>query len=420
MNHDTIRAEVPRGFSATTTFHWPLVRMKDVVSLHYGRALTESVRKMGVVPVFGTNGQTGWHNACLGNGPTVVLGRKGMGNLGVEWCNGPYWVIDTAYYTSFSDSIQARYFYYFTSYVGLNHLKDGTSNPSLSRDVFGRQLIPLPPTSEQQKIVAVLAALDEKIDLNRRMNETLDAMARAIFKDWFIEFGPTRAKIEGRPPYLSSDAWSLFPDRLDGEGKPQGWTAFRLDDLAVCHTKNITPSDTPQEEFEHFSLPAFDAGPTPAIDRGDTIKSNKTLMPQDAVLLSKLNPEIERVWVSEPASDGPQVCSTEFLVFTPTAVSSRALLFGLFTESSFRAMLQSMVTGTSKSHQRVSPPSLIQREVLVGRDDAFACYANITNPLLLRTLANRVESRTLARTRDLLLPKLMSGELRLCDTGGDF
>ena len=132
--------------------------------------------------------------------------------------------------------------------------------------------------------------------------------------DWFVDFGPTRAKAEGSPPYLAPDLWALFPERLDDEEKPEGWKAFRLDQLAVHHTENTNPYDTPQKEFEHFSLPAYDSGRSPAIDRGDAIKSNKTLVPSDAILLSKLNPEIERVWIPEPASARAQICSTEFLV----------------------------------------------------------------------------------------------------------
>ena len=76
--------------------------------------------------------------------------------------------------------------------------------------------------SEQEAIAAVLGALDDRIELNRRMNETLEAMARALFKDWFVDFGPTRAKAEGRPAYLAPEVWDLFPDRLDEEGKPEG------------------------------------------------------------------------------------------------------------------------------------------------------------------------------------------------------
>ena len=74
------------------------------------------------------------------------------------------------------------------------------------------------------KFVSILGALQEKIELNRQMNETLEAMARLFFKDWFVDFGPTRAKAEGRPPYLAPELWSLFPNALDDDDKPMGWS----------------------------------------------------------------------------------------------------------------------------------------------------------------------------------------------------
>lgn len=90
----------------------------------------------------------------------------------------------------------------------------------------------MPSRPEQDVIAAVLCALDEKIELNRRMNETLEAMARAIFRDWFVDFGPIRAKQEGREPYLAPEIWSLFPDRLDTDGKPEGWNTYSFDEIA--------------------------------------------------------------------------------------------------------------------------------------------------------------------------------------------
>jgi len=100
--------------------------------------------------------------------------------------------------------------------------------PSHLREMF----IPLPPISVQRAIASIHAAFDDKIDLNRRMNETLEATARAIFKDWFVDFGPTRAMMERRAPYLAPEVWSLFPDVLDNEGKPQGWLSGQLSDIA--------------------------------------------------------------------------------------------------------------------------------------------------------------------------------------------
>ena len=110
----------------------------------------------------------------------------------------------------------------------------GSAQPIMNKSTFGRLRISVPDKTKQTAIASVLGSLDDKIDLNRRMNETLEAMARAIFKDWFVDFGPTRAKMDGRAPYLAPDLWSLFPDRLDDDGKPEGWcpaSAYRFADV---------------------------------------------------------------------------------------------------------------------------------------------------------------------------------------------
>ena len=90
----------PRGFASNTSFAWSLVRADHLVTLNYGKALVEKNQTPGKVPVYGTNGQCGWHNKSLVQGPGVILGRKGMGPLGVEWCETDFWVIDTAYYVT--------------------------------------------------------------------------------------------------------------------------------------------------------------------------------------------------------------------------------------------------------------------------------------------------------------------------------
>ena len=102
----------------------------------------------------------------------------------------------------------------------------GSAQPILNKSTFGQLDILLPPPPEQRAIANILGTLDDKIELNRRMNETLEAMARALFKDWFVDFGPTRAKAEGRDPYLAPEIWDLFPDKLDDGRKPEGW-AYR-------------------------------------------------------------------------------------------------------------------------------------------------------------------------------------------------
>jgi len=294
----------------------------------------------------------------------------------------------------------------------------GSAQPNISARLI--EMLPIPKYERDQanRLGAVFSALDDKIALNRRTNETLEGLARALFKDWFVDFGPTRAKASGAKPTLAPEIWSLFPDRLDDNGLPEGWEEFTLENIAEHHKKTINPAKTPNVIFEHFSLPSYDKGQNPVLDEGGSIKSNKTLMPVNAVLLSKLNPEIARVWMPETSGVYEQICSTEFLVFTAKEGFNRSLLYCLFSDGQFRDTLQSMVTGTSKSHQRISPPALAKMDVLVGKSDVFSAFDVAVSELHSRILANRAESRTLAQTRDLLLPKLMSGELRVREAEG--
>jgi type I restriction enzyme S subunit len=319
-----------------------------------------------------------------------------------------------------SDDTDPRYVAYwlkspeFRNYLA-GVLGDKSAQPNASATTLTNAPMRLPSSETYQGVVAsVLAALDDKIEANRRMNKTLEAMGRAIFEDWFVDFGPTYAKTErGRAPYLAADIWKHFPKALDDDDKPQGWTTMRLADIAEQCKGSVSPSIRPKQRYEHFSLPAYDNGQRPSGDFGDTIKSNKIPVPRGTVLLSKLNPEIPRVWIPNEPSENPQIASTEFLVFRPKPPAGRGFLYYLFCSAPFRRRLEGMVTGTSKSHQRISPSALLQAEVIAASPDIIKAFEHLIAPTLTQLLQNRAESLTLARMRDLLLPKLMSGEVRV-------
>ncbi len=291
----------------------------------------------------------------------------------------------------------------------------GSTFPNVSAMQLGALQVPNLSDGQLFHIADLLTSFDDKIDLNRRMNGTLEAMARALFKDWFVDFGPTRAKVEGRDPYLAPELWGLFPDALDDEGKPVGWQTYTLGELVHHHRTTVSPSTRPECVYEHYSIPAYDAGGEPACDLGGSIKSNKTAVPESAVLLSKLNPEIERVWLPNPGGEAPKVASTEFLALTPRDPATQSVLYCLFRCPGFRVEMAGRVTGTSKSHQRVPPKSLLACEVVTVNRQLLALFDDKISPMMNMLLSNRRESRELAQTRDLLLPRLMSGEIRLQD-----
>ena len=316
------------------------------------------------------------------------------------------------------DDVVPEFLYYWlkSNTQELERHASGSTFLELSRSALREISIKIAPVPEQRKIAHILGTLDDKIELNRRMNATLEAMARAIFKSWFVNFDPVRAKMEGRDTGLPKHIADLFPGRLvESEmGEiPKGWDIFRLDQLASHYTKPTSPSRSPEEEYEHFSIPAYDAGRLPSVEMGASIRSNKTFVRKDAVLLSKLNPRIPRVWMPVESKGRMQVCSTEFLVFTPLPPSNRSLLFTLFVDHSFRSLLESMVTGTSTSHQRVSPKALKTQVVLAGSPRVFRVFDEMVGSMLAKILNNRSEATILATVRDTLLPKLISGRIPL-------
>jgi type I restriction enzyme S subunit len=276
--------------------------------------------------------------------------------------------------------------------------------------------IRLPPLAEQKAIAAVLGALDDKIELNLRMNATLEAMARALFQSWFVDFDPVRAKLDGRQPTgLDPAIIALFPNEFEDSELghiPKSWTAGKVGDIATLSRAAINPGAFPNETFDHFSLPAFDAGRTPKVELGSTIMSNKLVVTPNSVLLSKLNPHIPRIWLPDLHQSRRSVCSTEFIVACSKPGVSREYLFSLFTSSAFASVYGTLVTGTTGSHQRIRSDSVVEMQIVIPPSALIQAFTNIAKPMFDRINRNTEQSRTLANLRDTLLPKLMNGELR--------
>jgi type I restriction enzyme S subunit len=273
----------------------------------------------------------------------------------------------------------------------------------------------LPPLAEQKAIAAVLGALDDKIELNRRMNATLEAMARALFQRWFVDFDPVRAKLDGREPVgLDAATAALFPASFyDSEVGhiPTGWTVGKVGDLIALNRGAVNPGDFPTETFDHFSLPAFDNGRSPKMELGCAIMSNKFVVTPNSVLLSKLNPHIPRIWLPDLHASRRSVCSTEFMVACSKPGVPREYLFSLFTSSAFASVYGTLVTGTTGSHQRIRPESVLDMKIVIPSADLIRAFTDIAKPMFDRINRNTDQSRTLTTLRDTLLPKLLSGEL---------
>jgi len=183
--------------------------------------------------------------------------------------------------------------------------------------------------------------------------------------------------------------------------------------LLTISREGLNPGNWPEEVFDHYSIPAYDDGRLPIAESGALIKSNKSVVSPDSVLISKLNPHIPRVWLPAVSGQRRSVCSTEFLVTRPVGVMSRAYLYALFSSNAFLEVFGTLVTGTSGSHQRVQPEGLLNLDIVMPPNELITRFTQLVQPFYERVSHNLHESRSLAELRDALLPRLLSGEVQV-------
>ena len=292
----------------------------------------------------------------------------------------------------------------------------GTSQvgvPSIAQPVTYLRTIgvPLPPLPEQRAIARILVTLDDKIELNRRMNETLESMARALFKSWFVDFDPVRAKMEGRDTGLPPDIADLFPDRLvDSEmGEiPEGWEVEFLGDLAKTRRRGIDPArvatDTPYIGLQH--MPRRSVALTDWGEAG-SVSSRKSAFEVGDILFGKLRPYFHKVGIAPV--DG--LCSTDIVVLNARIPKWSAFVLACVSSSAFVAHTSQTSTGTKMP--RTSWQAMSTYELCRPTDAIASEFQHVVSPMLGRIVGNVHESRTLAALRDTLLPRLISGALRL-------
>jgi len=383
----------------------------------------EAERRAGPYPYYGASGIVDYVDNYLFDGNYLLLAEDGENlrtrNTPVAFlARGKFWVNNHAHIVRANDEADTRFLMYALSGTDITGYLTGSTMPKLTQGNMNRILLRAPPLNEQRAIAHILGTLDEKIDLNLRMNETLEAMALAIFKSWFVDFDPVRAKAEGRAPSLPAPITDLFPNWFEDSelGEiPAGWAVGRFGDVVEILRDQDNPLESPDALFAHYSIPAFDEGQRPKTEHGESIRSLKFSVPSGIVLLSKLNPEIERVWLVDVHPEERAVCSTEFLVLRGRAPFTRTYVYCLARSMVFRQQIEALVTGTSKSHQRAQGDSVLGLRVVVPPAAVVRAFEHAVGAALPRTLDCRRESVTLASLRDALLPKLISGELRVED-----
>lgn len=395
---------------------WSQGRLGDFIELKRGYDLPQAKRSAGDVPLISSSGHSDFHNVAMVKGPGVVTGR--YGTIGqVFYVGEDFWPLNTTLYVRDFKGNDPKFVSYFLKTIDFLAYSDKAAVPGVNRNHLHEAIVSMPPLSIQLEIASLLGALDDRIALLRETNATLEAMAKALFKSWFVDFDPVHANAGTRAATLPAELQALFPSTFTDTPQglvPEGWRMGVVGDVVQQKKGSVNPLQATERLFEHYSLPAFDNNQIPVLEQGEQIKSNKTPLPSNAVLLSKLNPHIPRVWLPFEYGDSA-VCSTEFLAYSPINGASKEFIYTLFTSVNFLMNLRQLVTGTSNSHQRVKPDHVLGLELVIPSKGILAEFENAVKPLFARIGQNRQQAQTLATLRDTLLPRLISGQLRLPD-----
>ncbi len=384
----------------------------DEIALEYGKALKEGDRGTGRFRVFGSNGPIGWTDEALAPGPGVVLGRKGA-YRGVEYSSDPFFVIDTAYYVVSKARHDMRWLFFAIKHYKLGEIDDGSPIPSTTRAAVYPRELTVPPPSEQRAIGRILGTLDDRIELNSRMNVTLEAMARALFKSWFVDFDPVRAKMEGRATGFTEDIANLFPDRLvDSEmGEiPEGWRVVPLDAVARFQNglalQKFRPAPN-EERLPAVKIAQLRGGEASSGEWASSSIKPACIIDDGDVLFSWSGSLLVKIWCGGRAALNQhlfKVTSEEY----PKWFYLHSLLSHL---AEFRRVAQDKATtmGHIRRHH------LTEALCAAPPDGVIERLSGTFSSLLERQVANELSSRTHVALRDALLPKLLSGEVHAPD-----
>lgn len=222
------------------------------------------------------------------------------------------------------------------------------------------------------------------------INNNLEQQAQALYKSWFIDFEP----------------FSFVA--------PPEWQQTTLAQIATMKTDSWSPTKFPDAEVEHYSIPAFDEQHYPVFEAASAIKSNKYILSPESVMISKLNPETKRIWRPMCLSSLP-VCSTEFIVYEAKKDGQRDYIYSIIDSIPFLHHLCSHTTGSTNSRQRATPKATLEFPIMLPPDSVIEEFCSIVTPMYDMLAANIIENQSLAKTRDSLLPKLMSGKLDVSD-----
>lgn len=298
----------------------------------------------------------------------------------------------------------------------IEQMQVGTLIPHFKKGDFDKLLLPVPDRPIQEVIGDIYFELSAKIDSNRRTNETLEAMARALFKDWFVDFGPVRAKHEGREPYLAPELWSLFPDEMGDDELPVGWSREPLSSFIEL-IGGGTPK-TSEPSYWDGAIPWFSVVDAPSSSDVFVLRTQKYITEQGLASCSaRLLPELATI-ISARGTVGRLAIVGRPMAMNQScyAVWGAGIWRPYFVYFILKEAVQRLQANTHGSvFDTITRKTFDSVSSIRPLPEIGAAFESSVAPWMEQIKANNSESETLAELRDTLLPKLLSGELRVRD-----
>jgi type I restriction enzyme S subunit len=386
-----------------------------------GRASPERAEGLPY-PIYGSNGIIGYTSDTNADQGTIVIGRVGT------YCGSLYlskqkcWVTDNAIRATALGENDPRFLYYLLGTLGLNLWRAGSGQPLVNQDILSRIPTIVPAPAEQRAIGRILGALDDKIELNQRVNETLEAMARALFKSWFVDFDPVCAKAEGRDTSLPKPIADLFPAHLvDSElGEiPEGWPVSDLVSVSSYLNRGLSPSYIEREGVLVLNQKSVRDR---RVDLNKGRRHDPSARSVAGRLLKKGDVLVNSTGVGTLGRVGQLLTVEEDTIVDSHVTVIRAderrlswnyLGINLWSrEEEIEALGEGSTGQTELSRTRLG-----NLPVLVPPRNIIGAFDSVSLPVRERCALNEQQSYVLAAVRDALVPKLISGELRVKDIG---
>ena len=406
----------------------------DVIELKRGFDLPQSQRRQGNVPIVSSSGVSGTHSEPRVAGPGVVTGR--YGTLGqVFFVPDDFWPLNTTLFVSDFKGNDPKFVSYFLRTLDFLSYSDKAAVPGVNRNHLHTAKILWPPdVAEQRAIAHILGTLDDKIELNRRMNETLEAIARVIFKSWFVDFDPVLAKANGEPPEsicrrlgLTPELLALFPDHFqDSElGEiPEGWkissveklsmkvgmgpfgsnikvSTFELEGIPVISGQHLNDTMLEDNRFNFISKEHADKLASANVARGDIVFTHAGNIGQVAYI-----PDRSR-YVRYVLSQRQFFMRCDISRISPIFMT----YFFRSPEGQHKLLANTAQVGVPSIARPVSYLKSI--ELVVPPKPLVDQFDTSVRTFHQRISIDKSETESLAKLRDALLPKLISGELRV-------